>query len=128
MNRRLQKNGGFLRIDAGCQVVEYHAPGILRDGLDVLLFRLGREHVQIGNDEVALVFVLQAHPIAQATHIMAQVHAPGRAVACQHSFALSHVSTSKTKPRPPPPARNEAVNPLFLPLYQQPVALQKTGR
>ena len=47
----------------------------------------GGQHVQVGDDEEALVLVLQAHAVAQAAHVVAQVQPAGGPVAGQDAFS-----------------------------------------
>jgi len=60
-----------LRVDACGQVVEHHLAGVFAQGVNVLFFRARGQHVQVGDDKVALVLVLQAHAVDQAAHVMA---------------------------------------------------------
>jgi hypothetical protein len=49
---------------------------------------LGGQHVQIGDDEQAIVFVLQAHPILQGAYVMPQVKLACWPVTCQNPFSF----------------------------------------
>jgi hypothetical protein len=79
---RLHEQRGGPGIDPGRQPVHHRPEGVLLDVLRVLV--VGGERVPVGDEEVALVFVLQLHPVLQHTMIMTQVQPPGGAHAGQN--------------------------------------------
>ena len=87
---RLEEDGGLGRVNARAEVVQHHAAGVIRGRVDVFPAVLGGQHVQVGDDEVALVFVLQAHAVAQAAHVMPQVQPAGGTVAGEDAFSVAH--------------------------------------
>ena len=70
--------------------------GVLGDLQNALLVRLGGQHVQVGDQEEALVLVLQRQPVAVAADIVAEMQLAGRPVAGQDAFAFgqSWISSS----------------------------------
>ena len=86
MDRRLEEDRGDRRVDAGAQVVQHHAARVIGHLRDVLFAVLGGQHVQVGDDEIALVLMLQAHAVAQAAHVVPQVQAAGRPVAGENAL------------------------------------------
>ncbi len=54
----LKAEGDFGRVDADGKMIHDDGAGVVRDRQDVGLVRLGREHVQVGDQEEAFVLVL----------------------------------------------------------------------
>ena len=80
---RLDKKRGDPGIQAGRQPVDDDVLDVLLEPGGVLV--PGGEHVPVGDEEEALVLVLQIDPVAQCPVVVAQVQAAGRAHAGQHA-------------------------------------------
>ena len=70
-------------IEAGRQPVDEHVADVLLQLRGVLV--AGGEHVPVGDEEEALVLVLQLHPVAQRAVVVAEVQPAGGAHAGQHA-------------------------------------------
>ena len=78
---RLDEQRAALGIEAGREVVDHDLQRVLLDAARVGV--VGGQRVPVGNEEEAVVLVLQAHPIAQRADIIAQVQLSGRSHAAQ---------------------------------------------
>jgi hypothetical protein len=65
MHRRLQVNRRLVRVDAHREVVQHHLADVGAHLLDVFVRGARGQRVQVGNQEVALVLVLQLDTILQ---------------------------------------------------------------
>ena len=54
----------------------------------LLLLGLGGERVQVGDDEEALVLVLQSDAVAEGADVVAEVELAGGAIAREYSLAF----------------------------------------
>ena len=81
----LHEDSAFLRIESGGQKIQSHFKRIGRNARRVGV--IGRQRVQIGDEEVALVLgrVLELDPVGQRTHVVAQVQLAGGAHAAQNA-------------------------------------------
>jgi len=77
----LQVDGAAGRVDADAQEVEHHAAHQARELGDLLALRAGRQRVQVGDDDEALVAVLERDPVLQGADQVAEVQRTGRAIA-----------------------------------------------
>ncbi len=91
MHGRLQVEGHLGGVNANGQMVHDDCARVVGNGKDVGLVRLGGEHVQVGHEEEALVFVLQGKAMAKAAHVVAQVQFACGAVAGEDTFFVRHV-------------------------------------
>ncbi len=80
---RLDEQRGDARVQASGQPVDEHIPDVFLEPRGVIV--AGREHVPVGDEEEALVLVLQLHPVTQRAVIVAQMQTAGRAHAGQHA-------------------------------------------
>ena len=78
---RLQIEGHLGRVDADGQMVQHDGPRVVGDGQNIVLGVLGRQHVQVGDQEKALVLVLQRQPVPVAADVVAQMEFARGAVA-----------------------------------------------
>ena len=76
------------RIDAAGEIVEHGRADVVGQGFDVFLLGLGGEGVEVGDDEEALVLVLQSDAVGEGTDVMAEVEFAGRAIAREDAFAF----------------------------------------
>src|SRR5271154_5466878 len=83
---RLDEQRGNTRIEACGQPIDRHAPGVLLELRGVLIAR--GQGMPIGNEEVALVLILQFDPILQRTVKISQMQLSGWAHARQHASIL----------------------------------------
>ena len=67
----LQKNHALRGIEPSGQIVEHHFFNIVRDLRSVRV--VGGECVPVGDEEVAVVLVLQFDPVGERAHVVAQV-------------------------------------------------------
>ena len=81
---RLQVERRLLRVDAGAEHVEHGVAGVVADRVDRLPRGPGGQHVQVRDDEEALVVVLQADAVLDGADVVAEVELAGGAVAGQH--------------------------------------------
>src|SRR5215471_9426092 len=72
-DKRLLENDGFLRVEAGGEIVGHDFDGVLRDGGGVSV--VAGEGVPVGNEEETFVgwSILQADPVLQRAEIVADV-------------------------------------------------------
>ncbi len=85
-DRRLQKDRTFLRIDARGEVVQQHLADILLDRGDRFALGLGRQRMQVGDDEVTLILILELEPVGNRANIMTQVQASRGTVPGKNAF------------------------------------------
>ena len=71
-------------IDAGREPVDHHVPDVLLDLTGLVVMR--RQRVPVGDEEQALVLVLQLHPVLQHAVVMPEMQRAGRAHAGQDSI------------------------------------------
>ena len=69
---RLHKDDRFLRIDPCRQPVDQHFPGKFPDAARVGIVR--REGMPIGEEEKAILLILQGLPIVQRAQEISQMH------------------------------------------------------
>ena len=73
---RLQKNRRLVRIEPGGQPI---GDGVERRLADLgRIGVVGRQSVPVGDKEVAGITILQLHPVAHRSEVVAQMHAAGR--------------------------------------------------
>src|ERR1700685_335912 len=84
---RLDEQRGDARIEARRQPIDGHAPGVLLEFRGVLV--AGGQGMPIGNEEVALVLILQFDPILQRTVKISQMQLARWAHTRQHASILS---------------------------------------
>ncbi len=82
----LQKQHALCRVEPGRQVVQHHLDRIGRDLAGVGVVR--GQRVPVGDEEVAIVLVLQLDPVGQRAHVVAQVQFSRGAHAAEHARAL----------------------------------------
>ena len=87
---RLEVDDALGRVDAAGEVVEHVPRTLSAQGLDVLLLGLGGEGVEVGDDEEALVLVLEADAVREAADVVAEVELAGGAVAREYAFSVAH--------------------------------------
>ena len=80
---RLDEQRAALGIEARRQVVEDDFQRVLLDAAGVGV--VGGQRVPVGDEEEALVVILQAHPIAQRPHVVAEVQFAGGSHAAQNA-------------------------------------------
>ncbi len=90
---RLDEQGGELRIHAAGEPVDDHVPDVAGNDLPFLIGR--RQRMPVGDEEIALVFVLQPQPVLQHAVVVAQVQTAGRPHTGQHA-ALPGIQRAQT--------------------------------
>ena len=72
---RLDEDGADLGVETGGEEVDRHVADVLaeRGGIGVV----GGEGVEVGDEEVALVLVLELDPVVERAHVVAEVKAAG---------------------------------------------------
>src|SRR5215470_4907481 len=85
-SRLISATSGTADCRKNTERVEHHVGGVAAHRGDVLPAVLRGEHVQVGDDEEALVPLVQPDPVGQAADVVAQVQPPGRAVPGQHAW------------------------------------------
>ncbi len=83
---RLDEERGIPRADPRCQPVDDHLPDALGD--DTGIFVVGGQRVPVGDEEEALVLVLQPHPVLEHAVVVTEVQAAGRPHARQDALVL----------------------------------------
>jgi len=83
---RLHEQRRLRRIDAGGEPVDRHVAHVFLDHLRAVVVR--GQRVPVGDEEQALVFVLQTQPVFQHAVVVAKVQAPGGA-ACRRERGRS---------------------------------------
>ena len=73
-------------VDARGEPVDHHLPHVVGDGPGLVVVR--GERVPVGDEEEALVLLLQAQPVLQDAVVVAQVQGAGRAHAREHTLVL----------------------------------------
>ena len=91
VHRRLKIDRRLPRIDPHGEVVQHHLVDVLPKCVDVFLLRARCEHVQVRDQEEALVLVLQPNPVLQRSHVVAQMKLARGSVSCQNTFTVCHV-------------------------------------
>ncbi len=86
MNSGLQIDNRFIRIDAHCQVVQYHLFEVFLNLFYVVLLGFGCQGMKVGNNKEALVLILQTNSVNECSHIMPQVHLPCGPVSGKYSL------------------------------------------
>ena len=81
----LHKDRASFGIEAGGKKIQRHFKRIRRDVRRVRV--VGGQRVQIGDEEVALVLVLQLDPVGQGAHVVAQMQLACGAHAAQNARA-----------------------------------------
>ena len=81
-DHRLDKQRGLGRVHAAGEVVHRHIQHVLVQPLRVV--EVGRQHLDVGEDDERVVLVLQLHPVGNRADIVAQMQRPGRPVAGQN--------------------------------------------
>ena len=83
----LYEQGGVPGVDAARQPVDHHVPDVLahRTGFVVV----GGERVPVGDEEIALVLVLEPHPVLQHAPVVSEMQLPGRTHPGNHPLMLS---------------------------------------
>ena len=79
-NRRLDKDRADIRVNANGEIVQHGFFDVGWNLFDVLRLGLGRERVQIRDDEEGFVLVLQAHTILQRADVVTEMQASCGAV------------------------------------------------
>jgi len=82
----LEVDGGFFRIDAGCEIIKHQAARVFDNVLNRVAVRLGGQHVEIGDNEGGVVGMLQRDSRLERTDIVAKMQASGRSVAGEDAF------------------------------------------
>lgn len=72
-------------------MVEHQVADVLRDLGDIFTGRLGGEHVQVGDNEEALVALLERYAVGKRTDIVAEVELAGGAVAGEDARSGGHI-------------------------------------
>jgi len=67
-------------LDACGQYVENHVMGMSRDVHNIVVGVAGRQHVYVGEQEVALIVLMQPDPILNSSDIVSEVELAGRSV------------------------------------------------
>ena len=83
-NAALQKQGAFVRVQAGCQPIDHHFVDVFLDDFSALVMR--GQGVPVGYKIKTLHFRLQAHPVFQGAVVMAQVQGAGGTHAGEYAF------------------------------------------
>src|SRR4051812_37143697 len=92
MDGRLKTKGGGLRVDANRQMIHDDSAGVVRNGENALLVGLGRQHVQVGDQEKTFILILECETMPVAPHKMAKMEFAGGAISGQNSFACRCVT------------------------------------
>ncbi len=92
MNKR-----AALGIEAGGEVVEDHLKRVLLHHARVGV--VGGQRVPVGDEEEAVVLVLQVDPVAQGADVVAEVQLAGGSHAAQHAAFVMSVGIGHQKPR-----------------------------
>jgi hypothetical protein len=79
----LNEDGGFFRIESGGQVVQGDVEGFELEAARIGVVR--GQRVPVGDEEVALVLVLQLDPVGQGAHVVAQVELAGGTHSAQNT-------------------------------------------
>src|ERR1035437_785282 len=120
---RLDEQRAALGIEAGREVVDHDLKRVLLDAARVGV--VGGESVPIGNEEKAVILVLQAYPVAQRADIIAEVQLSGRSHAAEYAALFGwqrHQSPNRNPlkkcktgymkaPSTPPPKNMRITNP-----------------
>ena len=80
------KSVALVRVEAGGEPVDHHVVDVALD--DLALFVVRGQRVPVGDEEEALVLVLQAHPVLERAVVVAEVHAR-RSAACPERTRLA---------------------------------------
>src|SRR5438045_8310889 len=84
---RLNEHGAALGIEAGCKPIEHDLERVALDARGIGV--VGSERVPVGNEEEALVGILQLDPVGQRSHVIAKVQLAGGTHAAQYPAATS---------------------------------------
>ena len=86
-NQGLQEDDGFLRVEAGGQIVDGDLQGVFGNGRGIAV--VGREGVPVGDEIQAVVggIVLETDPVLERAEVVADVQASGGAHAGEDAFA-----------------------------------------
>jgi hypothetical protein len=74
-NVGLDEDGRALGIKAGGEEVEGDFADVLAEGLGVGV--VGRQGVEVSDEKVAVVVILQANPVIERAHVVAEMQASG---------------------------------------------------
>ena len=93
----LHEERGDLRVEAGGEEIECDLGDIGPQLAEVGV--VGGEGVEVGDEEIAVVFVLEPDPVVEGSHVIAEVQLAGRPHAAKNALArerLTHSVTSRT--------------------------------
>src|SRR5579884_329331 len=83
----LHKDDALLGVKSGGKKIERHIQRVLLHLRWISV--IGREGVPVGDEEVATVFVLEAHPVPERSHVVAQMQLSGWTHAAEHALIQS---------------------------------------
>ena len=89
---RLDKERGLGGVEPAGQPVRDHLPGVLAQVERIFVAR--RQHVPVGDEVKAVVFILQLHPILESAHQVAQMEFARGPHTTQNARALRSVRDS----------------------------------
>jgi len=84
----LQANRGERRVDARRQIISQHFGNVIADFLRIAAV-IGQA-LQVGDQNILLIFMLQGHALAQRTDIMAEMQRAGRTIAGENGDFAVH--------------------------------------
>src|SRR5215472_12167822 len=73
-NVRLHEDGALLRIESGREKVQSDLKDVLFELAGICV--IGRQRMVVSDEEIALILVLQLHPVIKRAHIVAEVQFP----------------------------------------------------
>ncbi len=96
MDGGLETECDLFWIDADGKVIHDDGACVIGNLEDAFFVRFRGQHVQVGDEEEALIFVLKGEPVLMAANVVPQMQLAGGPIAGEDSFAgsLSVISIS----------------------------------
>lgn len=93
-NLRLDVERGLVRVHADGEPVHYHLQRVALDLADLVV--VGRQHVEVGHEEKAVVIVLEFYAVNERAHEVPEVKPAGGSIARDKDWfcACRHVSVT----------------------------------
>src|ERR1700744_3156492 len=79
----LLEDDALRRVQSCAEKIQCHLMDILKDWSGISVFR--RQSMHVRNEEVALILVLQPHPVVECAHVVAEVQPSRGARAAQYA-------------------------------------------